>query len=205
MKKMLIFVIIGVLALGIGTSIQVRANPIQEYETIERINFVDDNWEFTTIPFTINDNWNEYGIRYFLNYDDIYSGVLYFGNYAVENEQVLFVTAISQQDLILGVLDTEQGEFLINLYGLPLPTDDISWVELIRVIPNIDTKYNEGFNEGYSRGVSQNFSSFGSFLTNSVGSFLNFEIFPGFSIMNVLWAILGVLLFIIILRVFAGG
>lgn len=204
MKKLLIFVIVGVLALGIGTSIQVRANPIQDYEVIERINFSDDNWEFTSLPFTLNDNWNEYGIRYYLWYEELFSGVMYFGN-ATENEgQVLFLTSISINDLILGILDTGDFEFLISLYGT-LPQDDLSWVELIRVVPNTETKYNEGFNEGYSRGVSQNFSSFGSFLTNSVGGFLNFEIFPGFSIMNVLWSILGVFLFIIILRVFAGG
>lgn len=45
----------------------------------------------------------------------------------------------------------------------------------------------------------------GSFLANSVGAFMDFEIFPGFSISGLLATILAVGLFILFLKVFAGG
>lgn len=221
MKKFLIFLVVGVLAIGIGTSIKVRANPIQDYESIERINYADDNWEFSSLPFTQNDNWQEYGLRVNASVGELaLNGVGYISSYQlfenglVEMYTLNIITDIGElvSIMIQNIPIAEVSSIYAVVYtnGVnqvqSIPLDIISgWAELIKVIPNIEDEYNVGYQTGYAEGISQNFSSFGSFLTNSVGGFLNFEIFPGFSLMNILWAMLGILLFVIILKVFAGG
>lgn len=53
--------------------------------------------------------------------------------------------------------------------------------------------------------VCPNYSNIGTFLTNSIGAFMDFEIFPGFSISGLLASIMAIGLFILFLKVFAGG
>lgn len=52
---------------------------------------------------------------------------------------------------------------------------------------------------------SNDFSDFGSFLTGSVGGFLNAEILPGTSLAGIIFAVLSILLVVVFLRLFAGG
>lgn len=67
--------------------------------------------------------------------------------------------------------------------------------------------YDVGYNEGYDVGKDDgalNFS-FVSWLPTAIGGFLDFEIFPNFTLANILMGITGVFLAILLLKVFVGG
>lgn len=68
--------------------------------------------------------------------------------------------------------------------------------------------YNEGFPEGKIEGLANVkgvWGSFGDFLTDVVGSFFSFELWDGFSLGGVMAIIVGAMLFVAFLKVFAGG
>ena len=78
-----------------------------------------------------------------------------------------------------------------------------------------DRGYNKGYNEGHDIGYNEGYqkgednalthTSFTDFLVYAVGGFMDFEIFPNFSIGNVFGALVAVVVAVILLRVFAGG
>lgn len=70
-----------------------------------------------------------------------------------------------------------------------------------------DNGYNSGLADGYDNGYNAGTLNFDfvSWIPNAIGGFLNFEIFPNFTLSNVLLAIVGAFLAIWILRVFVGG
>lgn len=68
--------------------------------------------------------------------------------------------------------------------------------------------YAEGFREGKIEGQADLKNAWGSlddFLTSTVGSFFSFELWDGFSLGGVMAIIVGALLFVAFLKVFAGG
>lgn len=68
--------------------------------------------------------------------------------------------------------------------------------------------YRKGYTEGYNAGLSNASSVWGNvgkFLTTTVDSFFSFELFDGFSLGGVMAIIVGAMLFIAFLKVFAGG
>lgn len=68
--------------------------------------------------------------------------------------------------------------------------------------------YDEARELGFNQGVSQApaiWGGLGEFFTTSVGGFLEFEFFPGFSVSNVLALIVSVGVVIVFLKIFAGG
>lgn len=70
--------------------------------------------------------------------------------------------------------------------------------------------YNAGYNTGYSDGRNSQvsngvFSGVGSFLTTTIGGFLDFELMPNISIGGVLACIVGLYGLFALLRYFAGG
>lgn len=67
--------------------------------------------------------------------------------------------------------------------------------------------YDEIYKKAFDAGVSSvtSWSSIGDFLTDVVGSFFSFEFWDGFSLGGVMAIIVGALLFVAFLKVFAGG
>lgn len=68
--------------------------------------------------------------------------------------------------------------------------------------------YSEGYKEGQIKGHADLKNAWGSlddFLTSTVGSFFSFELWDGFSLGGVMAIIVGALLFVAFLKVFAGG
>lgn len=70
--------------------------------------------------------------------------------------------------------------------------------------------YNAGYNAGYSDGRNSQvsngvFSGIGSFLTTTIGGFMDFELMPNISIGGVLTCIVGLYGLFALLRYFAGG
>lgn len=74
-------------------------------------------------------------------------------------------------------------------------------------VTGYDEGYDTGYDEGYQDGEDDALvnTSFVDFIVNAVGGFMDFEIFPNFSIGNVLGAFVAVIVAVILLRVFAGG
>lgn len=98
------------------------------------------------------------------------------------------------------VTDTYDDDFLRALQ-VGLGEDSFYWLG-----------YNQGYNEGYSKGLNAGISSaptvwkdLGTFLTSTVGSFLNAPLFPGFSVSVILTVFVGAVLLIAFLKLFAGG
>lgn len=67
-----------------------------------------------------------------------------------------------------------------------------------------DGRYNDGYNAGISN-ASSVWSSLGTFLTKTVGAFINAPLWSNFTIGTLLSVVVGALLMIMFLKMFAGG
>lgn len=75
-------------------------------------------------------------------------------------------------------------------------------------IIKFDEGYDDGWEDGFydgSTGDNGVFSSISNFLSTSVGGFFNFEIFPGWNIGDFYLIIIGLILLVILLKLFMGG
>lgn len=173
---------------------------------------------------------NDYPILYnelrgFIDYEYIYFSQIstVYPIYVLDNDnrpyeiniEVNFIFTISSD----GDFDSDEVE--LRVINLGINTDEVEFTNLYIdfYIPNVmlakdfgNIKYNNGVNDGYNEGFSDGSAGEGGvfhnityFLNTTVGGFLNFEIVPGFSVMTFYAIIIGLILLIIILKMFMGG
>lgn len=162
----------------------------------------DDSYEFKyTISLSgiqlqiINDEWIQVPFNYsnsvYHEFDSMYP--VYDFNYITEfgldlqhysNNSILNIT-----DLTIIIDNIDEYEYSIDYQY-------IYYRKLNSSLTNVDD---------WKGNLDWDFSDFGTTLLRGVTNFLGFEIYPGFSLLDLLYLIIGIPLLIAILRLFLGG
>lgn len=146
---------------------------------------------------------------YVTNSGDLYIKSLRLSYTGEPYENVIFTASTYSTLQMTGFEDflSDWGDIYMNIFDEGYTSGITDGTE-IGFEDGYDYGYDEGLEVGFNQGVSQApgiWGGLGTFLSTTVGAFLEFEFFSGFTVANVLSLIVSVGVVLIFLKIFAGG
>lgn len=182
-----------------------------ENDVISFTDVVCDNIDITSFNVTGNDymaSINKVIVNWYNSNEQFENGLesIYFTNFKMQFSMIKDFKSIRYRcDLYSSNRRSSHFQSYIDTLGSSIGYD-------YGYNDGYDVGYDGGYDEGYERGYNKGFydapgiwGNLGSFLSTTVGSFLEFEFFNGFTIANVLSLIVSVGVVILFLKIFAGG
>lgn len=198
---------------------------LTNYSVLESINILSDiiylpsnvsDYYIDVDKIQISSEFVSLNLDVLISYDllDIATGVITHitedNTYFIPINEIVYIDLFGSGGLDITGLNSEDGSIITNYVCKINGLQDIG-----------QTQFNVGFVFGITELLDEPFIfmqeqcsvcpelptsiDVGSFLSSSIGAFMDFELFPGFSISGLLATILSVGLFILFLKVFAGG